>query len=122
MYPSGLQPFGGGGKADTLEKYQDKLIIDQNVLVKKVNIVFESFKLINEWSKNLNEGHLKEKVVKFNQTVMKSLTKNNNNTMNHDELLRIQNMVADFNFQNKNIKDFSKESIFSNNNFLLIKF
>lgn len=42
--------------------------------------------------------------------------------MNHDELLRIQNMVADFNFQNKNIKDFSKESIFSNNNFLLIKF
>jgi hypothetical protein len=103
---------------EDIYNYQNKLYKDHKILVKELNFIFDSYKLIYDLAKNLNSKHLKNKSDKFMDVIMKNM-----GNKNHDELFRINKIIVDFNKGHGNIKSAqaTKESLLSDKSYIFTK-
>jgi len=103
---------------ETINKFNQKKYNDHKDLVRELNIVFDSYKLINDLSKNLNKSHLLDRNLKFNESILNQIYKNE---LNHDELIKINKLIVDFNKNKGKIKTITKETSLSNNSYIFTK-
>jgi hypothetical protein len=82
----------------------------------ELNKIFDSYSLIYDLSRNLNNKHLKEQSDKFNESILNKFSKDK---LNHDELFRINKIILDFNKGKGNIVNISKETSLTSNSYLL---
>lgn len=102
---------------EDIKNYKNKLNNDHKILVKELNIIFDSYILINDLAKNFNPEHLHEKTEKFKNTILKTMA---NNNLNHDELFRINKLIKEFKGKG-NINNYSKESLLTENSYIFAK-